>query len=419
MTTYRISAPRTPSRPRFTEKRRPRLLPLATAWTVTRAVMLLLLADDTIGVGGVGREVHVLYQHWYGQLSQGAFPVNDVTWQYPPGAALVILSPGLLPWLTYFQAFVTLALLADAVVTLALVRAGGGGAWYWTGGLPLLLHVPLARYDTQVTALAVLGLLALRAGWPRLGGALAGLGVLVKCWPALTLLGAPQGRTTHRSWTSAAVTVAVGAAGLAVAFPHTLDFVRHQGNRGVQIESLGGTVLSLAHMAGWPGRVEYRYGAFEFTGPHVQGVADTSLALTAVALMWLLVWRVRSRYWTDATPADAALAAVLLATVTSRVVSPQYLVWLLGLAAVCLTSRHTTQRPVALLLLLAAALSAFAYPVLYIDLLMVTPTGVAVMLARNGLLVAAALLSCRRLWTATAPDPLRVTARPHLTGDRT
>jgi len=36
--------------------------------------------------------------------------------------------------------------------------------------------------------------------------------------------------------------------------------------------------------------------------------------------------------------ADVGFAAVLVAVVTSRVLSPQYLVWLLGVAAVCLTA---------------------------------------------------------------------------------
>ena len=55
------------------------------------------------------------------------------------------------------------------------------------GGLPLLLHLPLARYDVQVTALAVLSLLA-AARSPRAGGVFGALGALVKVWPALVLL---------------------------------------------------------------------------------------------------------------------------------------------------------------------------------------------------------------------------------------
>ncbi|WP_282697496.1 glycosyltransferase 87 family protein [Streptomyces sp. CC208A] len=377
--------------------------------------MLVLLAGDSLGIGGVGHEVQLLYRHWYGEFAHGAFPLADPAWQYPPGAGLVIMAPGLLmPWLGYTQAFVALTLLADAAITLGLAVADRSrlthGAWYWVCALPLLLHLPLARYDVQATALAVLALLVLKGRSPaahRLGGALAGLGAMVKVWPALALIGTPRGRTTREAWTAAAVTAATLLAVLALFFSGPLGFLRQQGARGVQIESPGGTVLALARSAGlWPGTVEVRYGAYEYVGPYVSTLGHLSLLLTVVALLWLVLWRLRSRRWTGATPLDAALAAVLLFTVTSRVVSPQYLVWLLGLAAVCLTSRRTVMRPVALLLLPAAALSSLAYPVLYADVVVGTPVGLAVMALRNGLLLAAAAVAARRLWTSTvAPVP--------------
>ncbi|MFI6641674.1 glycosyltransferase 87 family protein [Streptomyces sp. NPDC050504] len=388
---------------------RVRHLPLALAWLTTRALMLHLLVADDLGVGGVTGEVYVLYRRWYEQLATGAFPEGDPTWQYPPGAGLVILSPGALPGTTFFQGFVALTVLCDLAVTVALARAGSTGAWYWTAGLPLLLHVPFGRYDVQVTAFAVLGLLAVRTR-PRVGGALAGLGALVKVWPALTLIGTPRGRTTREAWTSAAVACAVLLGVVAAAFSGSLDFLRQQSDRGVQIESVGGTALSLAQRVhgGW--QVEYRYGSMEVTGPYVSSVALLALVLTLAAFLWLLVWRVRAHRWSAATPFDAALCAVLLFTVTSRVISPQYLVWLLGLAAVCLTSRHTTQRLPALLLLPAAALSALAFPLLYGEVTSGTTVGCTVMVLRNGLLLTAAALSCRSLWRATAAKP-RVPAR--------
>ncbi|MEW2161796.1 glycosyltransferase 87 family protein [Streptomyces sp. NPDC007084] len=373
--------------------------------------MLWLLAHDhhrLLGRGGVSREVGHLYFRWYGVLSQGAFPAGDRLWQYPPGAGPVLLAPALLPWLTYFTAFVVLTLVADLVITAALTRAGRRpgrsprGALLWVLGLPLLLHVPLARYDVQVTAFAVLSLLALGRS-PRVGGALAAAGALVKVWPALALIGTPRGRTTRQTWTSAAVAGAALLALLATAFSNPFDFLRQQGGRGVQIESLGGTALGLARHAGWPGRARYQYGAMEFVGPYVSSVAALSLALTVAAFGVLLLWRVRARHWTAATPYDAALAAVLLFTVTSRVISPQYMVWLLGLAAVCLTSRHTTQRPVAALIVAATAVSTVVYPALYGEVIHSTWTGCLLMLVRNGLLATAAGLSLVRLWRSGLP----------------
>ncbi|MCS0602570.1 glycosyltransferase 87 family protein [Streptomyces sp. LP11] len=387
------------------------VLTLFAVWLATRAAMLWLLLHDgspLLGGGSVAREVWRLYFHWYGVLAHGSFPAHDTLWQYPPGAGAVLLAPGLLPGLTYFEAFVLLTLAADALIAAALVRAGTRpgrsllGAGVWLGGLPLLLHLPLARHDVEVTALAVLSLLTLKRS-PRAGGVFGALGALVKGWPALVLLGTPPGRATRTAWGWAAVSGAGAFALLALFLDRPLSFLREQGGRGVQIESLGGTALNLARHAGWGGRVRYQYGAMELVGPHVHAVATVSLALTATAFGLLVLWRVRARHWGEATPYDAALCAVLLFTVTSRVISPQYLIWLLGLAAVCLTSRHTRQRPVAVLVLAASALSTVAYPMCYREVIDGTWAGCLLMLARDGLLLAAAVLSFVRLWGASRP----------------
>jgi hypothetical protein len=397
------------------------LLPLAAAWLAARGLMLWLLTHDDLrllGRGGVSREVERLYFRWYGVLSHGSYPSGDHLWQYPPGAGPVLLSPALLPTLTYFQAFVTLTLVTDAVITAALARAGTRpgrslrGAWLWTAALPLLLHIPLARYDVQVTAFAVISLLTLSRS-TRVCGAFAAMGALVKVWPALALIGTPRGRTTREAWTSAVITATVLLAALAVLFDNPFDFLRQQGGRGVQIESLGGTVLGVARHAGWPGRARYQYGAMEFVGPHVPLVAAASLALTVASLGLLLLWRMRARRWTPATPYDAALCAVLLFTVTSRVISPQYMVWLLGLSAVCLTARHTTQRPVAALIVAATAVSSVVYPAMYGEVIASTWTGCLLMLVRNGLLAAAAALSFRRLWRSGLSLPDRTESGTH------
>jgi hypothetical protein len=364
-----------------------------------------------------------LYYHWYGVLSQGAFPANDHLWQYPPGAGPILLAPALLPDLTYFQAFVAFTLATDALITAVLARAGTRpghslrGAAYWIACLPLLLHMPLVRYDVQVTAFAVISLLTLSRS-TRACGAFAAMGALVKVWPALALIGTPRGRTTREVWTSAAVTAGALLVLLAVAFRHPFDFLRQQGGRGVQIESLGGTALAFARRAGWEGHARYQYGAMEFVGPYVRTVATGSLALTVAAFGLLLLWRVRARRWTPATPYDAALAAVLLFTVTSRVISPQYMVWLVGLAAVCLTARETTQRPVAVLIMAATAVSSVAYPAFYWDVIQCTWTGCLLMLVRNGLLATAAVLSFTRLWRSGFTTPDRNLEPRNYTGGR-
>lgn len=386
-------------------------------WAVTRTVLLLYVGKVFTMPGGldVTSDVSVIYHGWFARLSSGTFPSDDVTWQYPPAAALAILSPGLLGGvLDYTSAFFALACASDAVVLGLLLYASRrrgrscpgarrAGVWAWIAGVPLLGPTAYARYDLMVTALAVAALLA-AARHPRTAGTLVGLGAMVKVWPALLLLGTPRGRTTRAVWLSAAATVLVLAAGFAATMPGSLDFLTGQRGRGTEVESVGSLVLHAARHFGWEGRVLLRYGSMEFVGPGVRLVSDAAVVLTGAGFGWLLLWRLRARTWTPGTLADAALAAVLVFVVTSRVLSPQYLIWLVGLAAVCLTLRSGRQALPAWLVLVATGLTQLEFPVRFADVVASDGLGVLVLAARNALLVAATVLTCVRLWRSTVPQ---------------
>ncbi|MFJ6213895.1 glycosyltransferase 87 family protein [Streptomyces sp. NPDC092296] len=381
---------------------------LGLSFAATR-VLIVLMCVGVLRISDmdVTTDVSVVYHGWFEVLRTGTFPMDDVTWQYPPGAALVILAPGLLPW-SYLTSFMVLTAAFDVLAMLLLVRAGVrgrrryAGAWLWVVAVPLLGPTVYARYDLIVTAVAVAGLLAMgrRA---RLGGALLGIGGLLKVWPLLAVLGTARGRRTRRTWTTAALTAAGVGLLVASAMNGAFRFLAFQRDRGVEVESLGALPIHWARLYGhWQGQVALNYGSMEFLGPWVHTIGQVSLGATALGFGWLLVWRLRAREWQPATPYDAALAALLVFTVTSRVISPQYLVWLIGLAAVCLTVRGTTQRPVALLLLPAAGLTVLEFPVEFGPVVSSTATGVALLTARDLLLLAATLVSCVRLWRSTA-----------------
>ncbi|MCX4778800.1 glycosyltransferase family 87 protein [Streptomyces sp. NBC_01264] len=389
-------------------------LAMAGFWLATRTLMVVLLVVNLQGTSSVRVEITQTYNNWYNVLVTGTMPHGDVMWQYPPAAAAIFLSPDLLPFFSYFEAFVALTVICDALITVGLVRAARradgslAGAVLWLTTLPLMLSLPFARYDLQVTLLAVGSLLCLRFR-RKLGGVLAGVGALVKVWPLLTLIGTPRGRTTRDAVLSAVAAGAVLLAVLALFFRDTLGFLDNQGNRGIQVESLGGSALMFGKLVGaWSGTSEVRYGAYEYVGPYVSSVALISVGLTVVGFAWLLLWRVKARRWTTATPLDAALCAILVFTITSRVLSPQYLMWLVGLVAVCLTCKHTTQRPVAWLIVAATAVTTAIYPLTYVsEILAGTGLGTFLLVLRNGLLGWAAVLSCVRLWRASvSPVPV-------------
>ncbi|MDH6575105.1 glycosyltransferase 87 family protein [Kitasatospora sp. MAP5-34] len=394
---------------------------LGAGWIVSRVlIVLMVLGIIRISGADVTADVSVIYHGWYEVLQTGTFPLDDVTWQYPPGAALVIMLPGLLPW-SYQVSFYVLCGVFDALAMGLLMRAGTRkgrsftGAWVWVAGVPLLGPTIYCRYDIIVTALAVAGLLAVLRR-PALGGVLLGLGGLVKIWPVLALTGTPRGRRTKRSWTSALATLGSLGFLLAAGMNGAFEFLKFQANRGIEVESLSALPLHFARLAGgWNGKVSMNYGSLEMLGPWVSVISKVSVAATALGFGWLLLWRLRAQRWQPSTTYDAALAALLVFTITSRVISPQYLVWLVGIAAVCLTVRGTSQKPVAVLILIATAVTTLEFPVLFGQVHNSQPLGVAVLTVRNLLLLAATLLSCRRLWRSTrAPEPARTVVLPAL-----
>lgn len=397
-------------------------VPVVVVWALSRATLLVLVFQLVDFPGqSIGYDVSVVYQHWYPTLRHGAFPAHDVTWQYPPGAAAVLVAPGALPFLGYPAAFFWLAFLADAAVFAALLHAAAGrsrrldGAWVWVIGVLLLGPIVYARYDIMATAVGVAALLVLRRR-PAAGGLLAGTGALIKVWPLLLLIGTRPGRGTRRAWAAAAATVTGGSLLFHATMPGAFSFLTFQRDRGTEVESLGGLVLHLARHAGWHGVTAIHYGSVEFLGPHVDLVSDMSLALSVLAFCWLLLWRLRARVFTAATPYDAGFVAVLASTTTSRVISPQYLVWLVGIGAVCVTLRESAVRLPVLLLLPAALLTTLEFPVFFPHVVRSDLLGVALVLARNALLAAATLVACRRLWRATSPVPS--TVRTQVAGRR-
>ncbi|MES5823062.1 glycosyltransferase family 87 protein [Streptomyces sp. RG80] len=376
---------------------------LLVTWGLTRLLLLLFVLKVFVFPGpDVTSDVSVIYRGWYDVLSTGTFPQDDVTWQYPPAAALAILSPALLPFLQYATAFFLLAFAADLVAFSLLLYAGLRpgrslrGAWVWVVGVPLLGPTVYARYDVMVTAVAVAALLA-GARHPRVAGVLVGFGAMLKVWPVLLLV-AVRRRST---WMAAAVTAAGLAALFSVTMPGAFAFLTFQADRGTEVESLGSLVFHVARQYGWDGQVLLNYGSVEFLGPWVNIVSTAALALTGLAFGWLLLWRLMATRFQAHTAADAAFVAVLLFTTTSRVISPQYMVWLIGLAAVCLCFRASRMTVPALIVLPASFVTVLEFPIYFGNVVASDGLGVTLLFIRNGLLVAATVLAAVELWRST------------------
>jgi len=245
---------------------------------------------------------------------------------------------------------------------------------------------------------------AASAGRSRAGQSLTAVATAVKLWPAL-LLPALAARRDTRSRvvaTVAAIGVALGGASLVLAgWGRLFSPLTWQHDRGLHVESVLATPAALA-WALHPDEHEVyfsAFNAFEIRGPGVAGLLLASTVLTVLAVLvlvtfWVLAWR-RGDDLSGDTVGWLALAALTAYLVTGKVLSPQYLLWLLPVVAAALAVARTerARRRLArwaVLLLVATAATQVVFPVGYGGIVEHQPWSIWVVLVlavRNALLV--------------------------------
>jgi len=291
------------------------------------------------------------YQAYGDAMTDGQVPYRDFALEYPPGALPVFLLPALGPADSYDGLFEALMLACGAALV-GFVAAGLAArrvlpVWLAAGvGLAALLPVllgplVLSRFDLWPAALTAGALAALLAGRPRLGLAVLGVAAAAKIYPLVLLPVIALFLWRHRGRRETLVALAVFAAVVvvivgpfAVLAPHGLwESVTRQTDRPLQLESLGSSALlagSRLHM--YDPTIVTTFGSQNLAGdlPDSLATLQTVLQALAVALVWVVFAR-SSRTADQLVAASAASVAAFVAF--GKVLSPQFLVWLVPLVA--------------------------------------------------------------------------------------
>ncbi|HZS30848.1 MAG TPA: glycosyltransferase 87 family protein [Gaiellaceae bacterium] len=317
------------------------------------------------------------YQQYAELIRHGGVPYRDFPFEYPPLALAPMYVASFMSW-SYATSFAILmgicgagclALLASA---LRSVEAGPERVW---AALLLFAVSPLVlgslfdtRFDLWPALLALAAVAALVRERPLLSGALLGLGFAAKLWPGVLLPVAAIHLARRRGSSAALAAVAaflVGAAAcflpFAVLAPHGLwSSVSGQLDRPLQVESLGAAILMAAqHLGMRPLATVTSHGAQALSGRGAGLAADLSTAAEVVAVLsvWVAYSRRRTR---DREAALLAAAATVVSLVAfDKVLSPQYLIWLVPFVALAAGARGIVA---AGLLLLALGLTQTWFP---------------------------------------------------------
>lgn len=406
---------------------------LAKSWSapsdarrLTYAAAVLFLASLTVLHWGFYQRnliIDTVEYHRYGNaMLDGHVPYRDFGVEYPPGALPVFAAPaighdGFSLYNREFQILMALCGIgALFAMTLALRSLAASSerllaALAFVGLAPLVLgSVILYRYDLWPAALAVGGLAAVLAGRERLGFASLGLGIAAKVFPAVLLppAFAYVWRTRGRREALLCLGAAAGVAAavilpfLALA-PHGVwDSVVRQATRPLQIESLASGVLLVAHQVGGLAiTMDSSRGSQNLSGSLPDAFGTASSALLVLVLLGIWAAAIRG----PATPERLvrfSAASVVAFVSLGKVLSPQFLIWLIPLVPLVRGRRGLAATG---LLGLALLLTQLWFPIRYWDLVAFEAVPSWLVLARD--LVLLVLLAVLVLPRGREPGPAR------------
>ncbi|HEX6652925.1 MAG TPA: hypothetical protein VF072_09295 [Thermoleophilaceae bacterium] len=414
------------------------LLLLAAGWALT--LWIAPWSDERVN------DLFV-YRTFAAPVLDGALPYRDVAFEYPPLAAPAIALPGLAGtgaesfrwafalWTLLGAAAVVLlcgalaragapvpavadvpaspAAAADVPVLAAAGRASARRAMLAAASMPLLCGAVLrTHFDLFPVALVLAALLLLVRDRPRAGFGVLGVAVMTKVFPIVVapvaiawLLARGRRRDAWQgALVCAAVMAAIAGAAVAVSPEGTLDAVRFQLDRPVQIESSPAMVVLGLDAAG-AGHAE-SVKTFRSDGLlHPASDAVTSLFLTAlvvlVALLCASAAAGAGAGRREGATAEAARGLVLASLAAcagfalfGKVFSPQFVAWVLPLGALAFAWR---MHALALAVALVAVLTQIEFPAHYFDVVAREPLAIGAVAVRNAALAAVIGLTLREL----------------------
>jgi hypothetical protein len=332
---------------------------IVVIWIVTRIAGMVYISLYPEVAGDVG-----IYAGWASRFQRGQLPYVDFHVEYPPGILLLLMLPS--PRVTvYRHLFFAVALATDAMVLRLLLRTPRRlGALVWLGAPTALGAVFWSRLDIFVALAFIVAIHAMHK--QRFGlAAVAIVGAAsLKLWPLAVLPMLWRWVTPARRLryaTSAALALAIAvvpllAVGAGSGLRWMLDY--HRG-RGIAPESLPAVVMHIARLTGHGPRIVSGHGAVEFepsAWPVFTRIADVLLVAGLLALLFYATKQRRAL-----TPAHVLLLAITIVLCLSKVLSPQYTVWVAAVVAMLVDDLEQERDARALLLATFALLVATQY----------------------------------------------------------
>ncbi len=354
-------------------------------------------------------------------ILEGKLPYRDFASEYPPLALISFLLPALIcptnP--AYIIAF-ALEMLVFDLATLGLIASLAPrlkfSVEYLLGVYTVLIiavgPIVILRYDLLPATLTLAALTSFIDGGNLTAWLLTAFGASAKLYPviiaplmALNLFHRREIGKLIKGGIAFILTFLIINLPFYLLSPENfLDIFTYHAKRGLHAESSYASVLLIGRILGL-NRVtgRFNFGSWNLASPLADRLADLSFYISASLLLTVYAiyfWKLGRKpeppkEKPEMTPAGTELflrygtLAVAIFLTTGKVLSPQYLIWLLPLLPVARGRCHTAQW---LIFAAAGFTTQFIFPYNYINFETFNPPYVLVMAIRNALLIVLAVM---------------------------
>ncbi len=357
--------------------------------------------------------------NWYASLMhQGLQPYRDFNVEYPPLAVPLFVLPGHVgslaqytSWFSYLMFLLALAMTALTGAAAVVLWPTGRRAYAAVALLALATAATGAilenRYDIAVAVVIAFFTLFLIQRQLIAASFALGIGFALKLTPVallpLVLLFVARPRRALGPLATFTLAAVLPFVPYVISAPRGIWYVfQYHLHRPLQVESVLATPLMVGralHISS--GHWVYSHGSHAIAAPGAHLLATLSGPLTLAALAVTYAVIVRRRALLRAAPhiAPLAILAVILTIMAfGKVLSPQYVIWMLPVVALV----GVQDGALATLAVATLLLTQVEFPARYGDLLAFDPATVLVVAARNVLLLVTLGMTLWRL--AKLPD---------------
>ena len=295
---------------------------------------------------------HIPYHHY-----------NDLAWEYPPLALVVMLIPRLFASTPYgyqiaFDIMMMLFAFLESYLIYTVVRENRNAVIISVVNLVLMTMMiidgsVLERFDIVPAVICLASVILYRNERYEWAFVLVGIGTLVKIYPALLFLAFITPFVVRKDWKNTAkmtsITAAIGLAVMAVFYAicsnELFTFITYHSDRGLQIESVAGSFIDfLAAIGLTEVSTVITFGSCNILGTLPDMVSPFVMPLLIVMVLLSCAFQFLMCKKGKEDVVFFSMLYVMVFMIFNKVFSGQYIMWIVPMVVLFFTTREWTDR---------------------------------------------------------------------------